>query len=150
MKRDMASSDDEAETQPLSVSNYHFEDNRDVPVSFSVLPIQWSESESLQGKKEQVFLHGLADNGLQKIMVPVMAWRFDLSSVKPEISVLSSKDWRWIKLQKPRKSYEDTIRTILITVHFLNYVKKNPDATAKSVWDNLSKNKEFRYIFQSS
>ncbi|KAK7305189.1 hypothetical protein VNO77_43090 [Canavalia gladiata] len=138
----MASSDDEGEAQPLSVSNYHFEDDKDRPVSFSVLPTQWSEFESPVGKKEQVFLHGFADNGLQKIFMQVVAWRFDISYVKPEISVLS-KDGRWIKLEKPRKSYEDTIRTILITIYFLNYVKKNPDMSAKSVWDNLSKNKEF-------
>ncbi|KAG4923840.1 hypothetical protein JHK87_049380 [Glycine soja] len=140
----MASSDDEGEAQPLSVSNYHFEDNKDAPVCFSVLPIQWSESQSPVGKKMQVFLHGFVDNGLQKFFVQVVAWRFDLSYVRPEILVLS-KDGRWIKLEKPRKSYEDTIiRTILITIHFLSYVKKNPDSSAKSVWDNLSKNKEFR------
>ncbi|XP_061360952.1 protein ENHANCED DOWNY MILDEW 2 isoform X2 [Gastrolobium bilobum] len=138
----MASSDDEGETRPLSVSNYHFEDDRDAPVSFSVLPIQWSESERLGGKNEKVFLHGFADNGLQKIFMQVIAWKFDISYVKPEISVLS-KDGRWIKLQKPRKSYEDIIRTILVTIHFLNLLKKNPDISAKSVWDNLSKNKEF-------
>lgn len=142
----MASSDDEVDTQPLSVSNYHFEDDKDVPVSFSVLPIQWSESESLDGKKEKkekLFLRGFADNGLRKIFMQVIAWRFDLSNVKPEISVLS-KDRRWVKLQKPRKSYEDIIRTILITVHFLHYVKKNPDISAKSMWDNMSKNNQFR------
>lgn len=143
----MASSDEEDEAQPLSVSNYHFEDDKDVPVSFSVLPIQWNESESPVGKKERVFLHGFADNGLQKIFLEVIAWRFDLSFVKPEISVLS-KDKRWIKLLKPRKSYEDTIRTIIVTVHFLSYVKKNPETSAKSVWDNMSRNKEFRYIFE--
>lgn len=138
----MASSDDEGEGQSLSVVNYHFEDDRG-PVSFSVLPIQWSEAESPVGKKMQVFLHGLVDNGLQKFFTQVVAWRFDLSYVRPEISVLS-KDKRWIKLEKPRKSYEETIRTILITIHFLNYVKKNPDSSVKSAWDYLSKNKEFR------
>ncbi|XP_015941556.1 protein ENHANCED DOWNY MILDEW 2 isoform X1 [Arachis duranensis] len=139
----MASSDDEPESHPLSVSNYHFEDDRDAPVSFSVMPIQWSGSESPQGKKTELFLHGVADNGLQKVMMPVMAWRFELSSVKPEISVLSSKDRRWIKLEKPRKSYEDIVRSILVTVYFLSFAKKNPDATAKAAWDSLSKNKEF-------
>lgn len=132
----MESSDDE-EAHPQSVSNYHFVDDKDVPVSFSVLPIQWSESESSDGEKEQVFLHGFADNGLQKVFMQVIAWKFD-SNVKPEISVLS-KDRQWIKLQKPRKSFEDTIRTILITVHFLHYVEKNPETSAKSVWDYLSK-----------
>ncbi|RYR79868.1 hypothetical protein Ahy_A01g004669 isoform E [Arachis hypogaea] len=138
----MASSDDEPESHPLSVSNYHFEDDRDAPVSFSVMPIQWSGSESPQGKKTELFLHGVADNGLQKVMMPVMAWRFELSSVKPEISVLSSKDRRWIKLEKPRKSYEDIVRSILVTVYFLSFAKKNPDATAKAAWDSLSKNKD--------
>ncbi|MED6209248.1 hypothetical protein PIB30_052883 [Stylosanthes scabra] len=139
----MASSDDEAEFQPLSVSNYHFEDDRDAPVSFSVLPIQWSGLESPQGKKRELFLHGVADNGLQKVMMLVKAWRFELSSVKPEISVLSSKDRRWIKLEKPRKSYEDIVRSILVTVYFMSFAKKNLDATAKAAWDSLSKNKEF-------
>ncbi|KAK8468512.1 hypothetical protein PHAVU_006G049800 [Phaseolus vulgaris] len=139
----MASSDDEGEDQLLSVSNYYFEDDKDVPVCFSVLPIRWSESESPVGKKMQVFLRGFADNGLQKVFVQVVAWRFDLSCVRPEISVLS-KDGRWIKLEKPRKSYEETIRTILITIHFMSYAKRNPDSPAKSAWDNLSKNKEFR------
>ncbi|KAJ1399383.1 hypothetical protein SESBI_05069 [Sesbania bispinosa] len=105
---------------------------------------QSHESESLDGKNE-VFLHGSADNGLHKMFKQVTTWRFDLSNVKPEISVLP-KDVGWIKLQKPRKSYEDTIRTILITIHFLNHVKKNPDISAKSMWDNLSKNKEFRLL----
>ncbi|KAF7831325.1 protein ENHANCED DOWNY MILDEW 2-like isoform X1 [Senna tora] len=134
----MASSDDEDEFHPQSVSNYHFEDDKDAPVPISALPIQWSESENLEGKKEKVYLHGFADNGLQKVFMQVIAWKFDISNVKPEISVLS-KNRRWIKLQKPRKSFEDTIRTILITVHFLHYVEKNPEASAKSAWDYLSK-----------
>lgn len=139
----MASSDDEDETQPISVSNYYFVDDKDALVSFAVLPIQWNKSESLDGKNEKVFIHGAADNGLQTIFMQVIAWSFDLSYVRPEISVLS-KDGKWVKLQKPRKSYEDTIRTIFITIHFLSHVKRNPDISAKSMWDNLSKNKEFR------
>ncbi|CAJ1964011.1 unnamed protein product [Sphenostylis stenocarpa] len=139
----MTSSDEEAEAQLLSVSNYYFEDDKGAPVCFSMLPIRWSESESPVGKKMQMFLRGFADNGLQKIFVQVAAWRFDLSYVRPEILVLSNNG-KWIKLEKPRKSYEETIRTILITIHFLSYVKRNPDSSAKSAWDYLSKNKEFR------
>ncbi|PON94145.1 DNA (cytosine-5)-methyltransferase [Trema orientale] len=134
----MASSDDEAEALPLSVANYHFVDDKDEPVSFSVLPIQWRESEPIDGKKLQVFLHGTADNGLQKIYKRVIAWKFDLSNVKPEISVLS-KENNWIKLQKPRKSFEDVIRSILITVHCLHFVMRNPETSGKSLWDHLSK-----------
>ncbi|KAL2322732.1 hypothetical protein Fmac_027111 [Flemingia macrophylla] len=139
----MASSDEEGEAPPLSAVNYHFQDDDQEPVSFSELPIQWRESESPVGKKMQVFLDGYVDNGLKKFFTQVVAWRFDLSYVRPELSVLS-KDGKWIKLERPRKSYEDIIRTILITIHFLSYVKKYPDTSAKSLWDNLSKNKEFR------
>ncbi|XP_061338151.1 protein ENHANCED DOWNY MILDEW 2-like [Gastrolobium bilobum] len=151
MRRDMAYSNDEAEAVSLCVSNYHLEDEKDMPVSFSVLPVQWGDSEnSDDANKEQVFLHGLADNGPQKIFMQVMGWRFDLSNAKPEISLLS-KDRKWIKLQKPRKSFMDTIRTILVTIHFLHRVKLNPQTSAKSVWDNLCKNKELSsYGFKPS
>ena len=139
----MASSDDEAEALPQSVSNYHFVDEKDEPVSFSLLPIQWSKDNGLDGKKTQIFLHGTADNGLQKIYKRVIAWKFDLSTVKPMISVLS-KENNWIKLQKPRKSFEDIIRSILITVHCLHFVKRNPETSSKSLWNHLSK--IFRYL----
>lgn len=139
----MASSDDEAEALPQSVSNYHFVDDKDEPVSFSLLPIQWSKDNGLDGKKTQIFLHGTADNGLQKIYKRVIAWKFDLSTVKPMISVLS-KENNWIKLQKPRKSFEVIIRSILITVHCLHFVKRNPETSSKSLWNHLSK--IFRYL----
>lgn len=139
----MASSDDEAEGLPQCVSNYYFEDDNDEPISFSVLPIQWREGECPDRKKEQIFLHGTADNGLQKIYKHVIAWRFDLSNLNPEISVLS-KENNWIKLQKPRKSFEDTIRSILITVQCLHFLKKCPETSGKSLWDHLSK--VFRYF----
>lgn len=138
-RKDMASSDDEEEALPLSVENYHFADHKNEPVSFSALPILWSEDEGVDNKNVQVFLHGSADNGLQKIYKPVIAWKFDLSNVKPEISVLS-KENSWIKLQKPRKSFEDMIRSTLITVHCLHYVMRNPGASGKPLWDQISKN----------
>lgn len=134
----MASSDDEADGLPQLVSNYYFEDDKDEPISFSVLPIQWREGESEEGDKQQIFLHGTTDNGLQKIFKHVIAWRFDLSNVSPEISVLSKQN-NWIKLQKPRKSFENVIRTILITVHCLHFMKKNPEASGKFLWDHLSR-----------
>lgn len=139
MNWDMASSDDEAEVPPQAVSNYHFEDDEKVPVSFSVLPIQWSESEYTDGESGQVFLDGFADNGLQKVFMQVVAWKFDISSIKPEISVLSKNGRQWVKLEKPKKWFEDNIRTILIAIHFLHYVQKNPETSAKSVWGYLSK-----------
>lgn len=134
----MASSDDEAEALPLSVSNYHFVDHKEEPVSFSNLPIQWDEVARLDGRQEPIFLYGTADDGLQKVYKQVTAWRFDICGSKPEISVLS-KEKVWIKLQKPRKSFEDTIRTILITVQCLHVLKRNPDTPSKSLWDQLAK-----------
>ncbi|XP_040988646.1 protein ENHANCED DOWNY MILDEW 2-like isoform X2 [Juglans microcarpa x Juglans regia] len=134
----MASSDDEADVLPQWVSNYYFEDDEDEPISFSVLPIQWKEGDIQDCVKEQIFLHGVTDNGLQKIYKHVVAWRFDLSNMNPEISVLS-KENNWIKLQKPRKSFEDIIRTIMVTVRCLHFLKKNPEASGKSLWDHLSK-----------
>ncbi|XP_031743390.1 protein ENHANCED DOWNY MILDEW 2-like isoform X8 [Cucumis sativus] len=135
----MASSDDEAETLPVPpVSNYHFVDHKEEPISFSILPIKWDEGERLEGSQEPVFLHGTVDNGLQKVYKQVTAWRFNISGSKPEISVLS-KENVWITLQKPRKSFEDTIRTILITVHCLHALKRNPDTSSKSLWDLLAK-----------
>ncbi|XP_052177141.1 protein ENHANCED DOWNY MILDEW 2-like isoform X3 [Diospyros lotus] len=134
----MASSDEEGGVVPRTVSNYHFVDDKEEIIAFSELPVRWSESEELQGKRRQMFLHGTTDNGLQKIYKQVTAWKFNLSDFKPEISVLS-KENNWIKLQKPRKSFEDTIRTILITVNCLHFLKKNPDSSGRSLWDHLSK-----------
>ncbi|CAB4312452.1 unnamed protein product [Prunus armeniaca] len=45
----------------------------------------------------------------------------------------------WLRLLKPRKSFEDTVRSILITVQFLHYVKRNPETSYKSLCTHLSK-----------
>ncbi|XP_043691278.1 protein ENHANCED DOWNY MILDEW 2-like isoform X2 [Telopea speciosissima] len=133
----MSSSDGEDEAVPQSVANYHFVDDKDEPITFSVLPIQWSDNESPEFTKKQIFLHGTAD-GFQKIYKQVISWKFELSDAQPEISVLS-KERNWINLQKPRKSFEDTIRTILITVQCLHFVRKNPDTSSKSLWEHIRK-----------
>ncbi|CAK8541074.1 unnamed protein product [Lathyrus sativus] len=118
MKRRFAILNDEPESeiefQHLLVSNYHLEDDDDEPVSFSVLPIQWSDSEVSNvddDERVKIFLHGSSDSGLQKIFMQVTAWKFDISSLKPELLLLS-KDERWIKLQKPRKSFQETVKTV--------------------------------------
>ncbi|KAK2639863.1 hypothetical protein Ddye_027658 [Dipteronia dyeriana] len=134
----MASSDDEADFGPKSVSNYYFEDETDQPVSFAVLPIQWCENESPVGNKRLISLRGTADKGLQTIHKHVTVWKFDLTNVIPEILVLS-KEKKWIKLLKPRKSFEETIRTVLITVHCISFAKRYPEASGKSLWDHLSR-----------
>lgn len=128
---------DETVCQPYSVSGYHFVDDKDESIAFHILPIQWSDGERQDGKKVKIFLHGTADDGLQKISKHVIAWKFDLSNEEPEILVLA-KENSWIKLGKPRKSFEDTVRSILITVHCLHYVKRNPEKSEISVWNHLS------------
>ncbi|XP_021757985.1 protein ENHANCED DOWNY MILDEW 2-like isoform X1 [Chenopodium quinoa] len=133
----MAISDDEMEELPESVTNYYFIDDGEEPISFSVLPVNWNSSETEQGPGSPIYVRGNADGGLDKIFKPVKAWKFDCSGVKPEISVLS-KDNNWIKLQKPRQSYEEYIRTVLITVNFLHVVKRKPEWTWTRVRNKLS------------
>ncbi|KAL2316694.1 hypothetical protein Fmac_030570 [Flemingia macrophylla] len=147
MKRGRASSSDdeaeiEAEDQSQSVSDYYLVDDDDMPVSFHVLPIQWNGSgNSDDASTGKVFLHGLVDDRLLKFFTQVTAWRFDLSNDRPQIFLLS-KDGKWIELQKPRKIFQDTIRTILVTLHFLHRVKRKPQMSAVSVWQDLCKDKE--------
>lgn len=150
MKRRFTDLDDESETeyQSLLVSNYHLEDDDDEPVSFSVLPLKWRDSEVSNvddGNRGKIFLHGTSDSGLQKIFMQVTAWKFDLSGLKPEVLLLS-KDRRWIKLQKPRKSFQDTVKTILITLYFLHCVKRKPRLSTDSFWSNLCKDRDLRYF----
>ncbi|KAK6238637.1 hypothetical protein QUC31_004106 [Theobroma cacao] len=145
----MASSDEEGEIFPdIHVSEYDFVDQNGAPISFAVLPLQWSENEVIDDLKTQVFIHGDADNGLQKIYKQVVAWKFELSYVLPEILVLS-KNKRWITLQKPRKSFQSTVRTILITIHWMHFMKKNTEVSANSVWNHLQKVFSF-YEFEPS
>ncbi|KAJ9169990.1 hypothetical protein P3X46_018127 [Hevea brasiliensis] len=135
----MASSDEEGEILPQYVSNYHFVDDSGAPVSFSVLPVRWDVNDvstNLEGT--HVALRGTCSNGIQKIYLPVMGWKFELSYVQPEISVFC-KAKKWVMLQKPRKVFEQVVRKILITVHWLHFIKKNPNASEKSVWKHLLK-----------
>ncbi|KAK7371963.1 hypothetical protein VNO80_05330 [Phaseolus coccineus] len=157
MKRGRSShSDDEdeceSEVQSISVSNYHLVDDEDNPVSFSVLPIQWNDSENCGGCEEgKVFLDGDTDSGLLKIFLQVTAWRFDLSKARPEVFLLA-KDGRWIKIEKPRKAFQEKIRTILITLHFLRSVKgRLRQLSVGSLWQDLSKDRELSsYGFKPS
>ncbi|XP_030520622.2 protein ENHANCED DOWNY MILDEW 2-like isoform X2 [Rhodamnia argentea] len=146
----MASSDDEAETLPETVSTYYFEDHDDEPVSFSVLPVRWGDGEGGEDDAaETIFLHGTADNGLRKIYREVKSWRFDLGRSRPEVSVLS-KDNICFKLDKPRRSFQDTIRTVLITLHCLHYAKNHPDASREALWEHLAKTLGFYEVRPSA
>ncbi|KAK9057202.1 hypothetical protein SSX86_024569 [Deinandra increscens subsp. villosa] len=133
----MASSDNDEEILPEVVSNYYFYDEEDEPVPFTDLPVQWSNGhESSDDSNNKIYLRGKIDNGLQRVHKQVKAWKFEFLKGNPEISVLS-KDNNWIKLQTPRKSYENTIRTILITVHCLHFLWRKPKASSKALRDHL-------------
>ncbi|XP_020252889.1 protein ENHANCED DOWNY MILDEW 2-like isoform X1 [Asparagus officinalis] len=134
----MASSDDEEELVPQSVTNYYFVDAEEAPISFATLSIMFDGEEKPNASKGQVFLHGTGDEGLQKIYKQVVAWKLGLEDAQPELTVLT-KDNRWIKLLKPRKSYEASIRTILITAQLLHFLRRKPESSEKSLWDHLGK-----------
>ncbi|PIA38300.1 hypothetical protein AQUCO_02800170v1 [Aquilegia coerulea] len=134
--RRMDSSDDEVEVVAQSVTDYYFEDDQDEPISFAALPIRWSRSEASTSEEKHIFLHGTVDSGFERIHKKVIAWTFEYSNDRPEVSVLST-DKRWIKLQKPRKSFADTLRTILITIQCLYFLKKHPDKSESSMWRHL-------------
>ncbi|KAG6494343.1 hypothetical protein ZIOFF_049367 [Zingiber officinale] len=129
-------SDDE-EVAPQSVANYFFVDDDESPISFSVLPLHFDDGLKQEVADNAVFLHGTTDGGLQKVYKQVIGWKLVFEDVEPKIMVLS-KDKKWISLVKPRNSYyEDTIRTIMITVHLLHFLRKNPQATERSLWEHL-------------
>nr|GFA57731.1 protein enhanced downy mildew 2-like [Tanacetum cinerariifolium] len=132
----LATLDDDEEALQDVVSNYSLYDEFDAPVSFVELPIRWSNRESSYDHKNRIYLRGTSNNGLQRLHKQVKAWKYESLKEKPDISVLS-KNNVWIKLQQPRKSYENMIRTILITVHYLHFFKRKPEASSSSLWNNL-------------
>ncbi|XP_056162709.1 protein ENHANCED DOWNY MILDEW 2-like [Syzygium oleosum] len=146
----MASSDDEAATLLETVSTYYFKDHDNKLVSFSVLPVRWTDQEDNEDAvAETIFLHGTADNGLRKIYREVKSWRFDLSCSRPEVSVLS-KDNICYKLDKPRRSFHDTIRSVLIMLHCLHYAKNHPDASGEALWKHLARTLGFYEVQPSA
>lgn len=132
------SSDDEGEVIPKVVDNFYFTDENQEPISFTVLPIDWGGDENKYGPKEQVFLEGTADGGLQKVYKQVVAWKLNIEEQRPVISV-KIKERAWIQLQKPRKSYEEIIRGVLVAAHFLHFARRNSEASEKAHWDHLRK-----------
>ncbi|KAJ4815744.1 Protein ENHANCED DOWNY MILDEW 2 [Rhynchospora pubera] len=126
-------SDDDAELTliPDTVAYYHFVDEDDAPISFVDLPY-----ESPDPKSPLVYLHGSSEDKLLKVYQLAKAWKLELSrKIGPEVFVLL--DEKWVKLLNPRKSYEEVIRSILITIQALHFLRWNPDSSEKNMWDNL-------------
>ncbi|KAG1327307.1 hypothetical protein COCNU_01G012410 [Cocos nucifera] len=133
----MSISEEKEEFAPQFIRKYRFVDENKTPISFSVLPFWLDGAERPNTSRGRVFLHGIAD-GHQMVYKQVTSWKLGLEGGKPEISVLT-KENEWIRPLNPRKSYLETARTIMITVHWLHFIRRNPEASAKSVWEHLSK-----------
>lgn len=138
----MESSDGEGEILPR-VTDYHLIDHKNEPVSFSVLPLLWSNDDITVELQTQVHLCGMVDVGLQHICKEMTAWKYELSYVHPKIYVLS-KDRRWIQLDSPKKLFYQTTRTTLVTVYSLHFAKKSPQASYVSMWSHLQNLKSFK------
>ncbi|XP_012702493.1 protein ENHANCED DOWNY MILDEW 2 isoform X2 [Setaria italica] len=132
----MSSDDDDAEPRLRAVQGYYFVDDDDALVSFDVLPFQFDAAEEVPSFKKDVYLRGLADGGLQNVYKQVVAWKLGLDGDSPEITVLCTEG-SWIALLKPRPSYEETVRSVLVTVEMLHFVRRSPTASEENIWGYL-------------
>ncbi|GER54071.1 enhanced downy mildew 1 2 [Striga asiatica] len=137
---------EEGEIVEDCVTNYYFVDSNQNPLSFSCLPLKWNNNDDGGHDERKVestkhaFLQGIAVDGCQQIHWKVTAWKFVLTCTLPEIYVLlDAEGGRWIKLQRPQKSYEDIIRTVLISVHCLHFMKKNSEESSIALWKHVRK-----------
>ncbi|XP_078171629.1 protein ENHANCED DOWNY MILDEW 2-like [Carex rostrata] len=127
------SSDEDSEQTliPESVTEYLFEDKEESAISFSDLPYDSPNPES-----PQVYLRGKTEDKLQMVYQPAVAWKLEISrKIGPDVFVLSNG--KWVKLLKPKKFYEILIRSILISIQALHFLRWNPNSVEKSLWDNL-------------
>ncbi|XP_019155530.1 PREDICTED: protein ENHANCED DOWNY MILDEW 2-like [Ipomoea nil] len=135
----MASSDEEGEIVPECIIDYYFVDCNDQPVSFVLLPLGWDGSEVSMPSSAYLFVRGTADDGFQKVYKKAVAWKFRLCFLEPVIYVLLPRDNTWVKLLKPRKSYQEIIKPVLTVVHCLQFVKFNPQQSREAVWKHIVK-----------
>ncbi|TVU06567.1 hypothetical protein EJB05_49788, partial [Eragrostis curvula] len=134
----MFDDDDDVEPQIKVVDKYYFEHSKDKPVCFSILPLHFDNNEEVVecDSEEKVYLRGVRDNSPCPVHKRVVAWRVALDCEQPKIFVLSSEG-NWITVLSPRKCYQEKIvRSILITVQMLRFIKKQP-GDKKSLWDQL-------------
>ncbi|GJV41350.1 enhanced downy mildew 2-like protein [Tanacetum coccineum] len=127
-----------------SVTNYHFSNHRNVPITFTDLPLHLTTTTTTTTDTSSAFLSGTIDNGLQSVYIEVIGWKYDLS-VSPEVYVAKktkkakSDAVKWIRLVKPRNSYEIVVRTDLAVVKVLHYLKKCCEASRDEVVSFLAK-----------
>ncbi|KAK1291519.1 hypothetical protein QJS10_CPB17g02650 [Acorus calamus] len=136
------SDDDEGEILPEWVTNYFFMDKNNVPISFAVLPFQsgsYGSPVASAGTESHIYMIGDVEGEPQKVYKPVNAWKLELSDVTPVVLVQTKGCGHWIKLRKPSKSFKDMVRTVLVTVHCLHYLKWNGGVSERVLWENLSR-----------
>lgn len=134
----MMSDDDDAEPQVSAVEDYYLVDSTDHPVCFSTLPLQHGDTDDGPECKKRLVLWGIADR-IEKVYREVVAWRLVLQHKQPEIAVLAADGGGWIRLLKPKNSYEKEIRRVLITAQMLHFLRRKPDEQEKNLWSHLRK-----------
>ncbi|KAL6842480.1 hypothetical protein ACP4OV_027715 [Aristida adscensionis] len=132
----MSDDDDDVEPRVKAVQNYYFVDDNDSAVSFGVLPFQFDAAEEVPSFKMDVYLRGVADGGRRSVYKQVVAWKLGLSGDSPEITVLCTEG-SWIVLLKPRPVYEETVRSLLIAVEMLHFVRRSPAVSEEETWVHL-------------
>ncbi|KAF8712051.1 hypothetical protein HU200_028883 [Digitaria exilis] len=134
----MMSDDDDAAPQVSAVEDYYLVDSSKQPVCFSTLPLQDGDTDDVPEGKKRLVLWGIADR-IEKVYREVVAWRLVLEGKQPEIAVLAADGGGWIRLLKPKKSYEEEIRRVLITAQMLHFLRRKPDDPEKNLWRHLRK-----------
>ncbi|GJX46475.1 hypothetical protein Tco_0271665, partial [Tanacetum coccineum] len=81
-----SSSEEDGEIVTTSVTNYHFSNHRNVPITFTDLPLHLTTTTTTTTDTSSAFLSGTIDNGLQSVYIEVIGWKYDLS-VSPEVYV---------------------------------------------------------------
>ncbi|RLM85862.1 uncharacterized protein C2845_PM04G16980 [Panicum miliaceum] len=122
----LMSDDDDAEPQVSAVENYHLVDSQNHPACFSTLPLRHDETKDVPECKKRLVLWGISDPGVI-VYREMVAWRLVLEGKQPEIVVLAVDGNGWIRLVKPKNSYEETIRKVLITAQMLHFLRRKPD-----------------------
>ncbi|KAB8108169.1 hypothetical protein EE612_043573 [Oryza sativa] len=100
--------DDDEFPQLKDVDQYACKDSHEDLVCFSILPFWFDEEHRLPGSEKGVYIRGIDCEGRQPVYKRIEAWRVELDSEKPMISVLSSEG-NWIRLLNPHSGYAEDI-----------------------------------------
>lgn len=140
------SDDDDDEPQLNAVESYYFVDstNDNEPVCFSTLPFLFGDTDDLPDCKKRLVLRGTGGDPGVKVYSEVVAWSLGLEGKQPQFAVLTAEGRRWVRLVRPLNSYEEMIRTVLITAHMLHFLMRKPHEPERTLWNHLCK--VFKYI----